>query len=428
MNLHDFKKIGIIGFAREGKSLLRFLEKIDFKGEVFVMDTDISIDYPDTLLNVSMLLGKTYLDSICDLDLVFKSSGVPSNLPKILDAKKNGVKFSNQINLFFSLNKKPVIAVSGTKGKSSTVTFIDNVLKIADIKSQLIGNIGNPAIDYLYDDIDYYVFEISSYMLEDFEGEIDYGIFTSFFPDHMDVHGSYENYKNAKFRFFDVCKKLVINDQNQDLKNHLIENDISYTPFDSCKVKFSNNTLHYLGASYSYQNNLGLEIQSNFKGAIEFLLDTGISLNYILKGIETFKKLPFRQEIYKAKKGVIFVNDSASITPESTIAAINNFKDNLNVLILGGQDRGYDYSMLNKLITDLQIPNVFVLPDLDSVGFSFDYKVCPNLEFLTDCLRDLNLESGVVLFSPGGPSYNFYKNFHDRGDCFFKEISKRFPL
>ena len=115
MNLHDFKKIGIIGFAREGKSLLRFLEKIDFKGEVFVMDTDISIDYPDTLLNVSMLLGKTYLDSICDLDLVLKSSGVPSNLPKILDAKKNGVKFSNQINLFFSLNKKPVIAVSEQK-------------------------------------------------------------------------------------------------------------------------------------------------------------------------------------------------------------------------------------------------------------------------------------------------------------------------
>ena len=192
MNLHNFKKIGIIGFAREGRSLLNYLESIDFKGEVFIMDRDISLEYPDTFLNVSLLLGQTYLNSLDQVDLVFKSAGVPYRLPEIQEVIKKGIEVTSIVNLFFSINKKPVIAVSGTKGKSSTVTFINDVLTRAGFKSQLIGNIGNPVLDYLDQDIDYFVFEISSYMLETFNGCIDYGVFTSFFPDHMDTHGSFD--------------------------------------------------------------------------------------------------------------------------------------------------------------------------------------------------------------------------------------------
>ncbi|MBI95992.1 UDP-N-acetylmuramoyl-L-alanine--D-glutamate ligase [bacterium] len=424
MNLNKYNKIGIIGFAREGRSILNYLEKINFQGEVYIMDRDISLEYPDTFLNVSMLLGKTYLDSVFDLELVFKSAGVPANTPALLEASKKGVEFSSNVNLFFAINKKPVIAVSGTKGKSSTVTFIDNVLKKSGFKSQLVGNIGNPILDYINADVDYFVFEISSYMLESFQGEIDYGVFTSFFPDHMDTHGSFENYKKAKFNFFKVCNKLYVNDFNQDVKNYLDSNKIDYISFADANVKFFDGKLLVDNNIYDIGLDLGTEILNNFIGAISCLLNLNIPIKFILEGLKNFKKLPCRQEVFVSKDGIRFVNDSASITPESTIAAVKNFKDDLEVLILGGQNRGYDYSQLNNLIIDLNIKHVLVLPDLNTIDFPFEFKSFENLQDLITYIVDLDLKSGTVLFSPGGASYNFYKNFYERGIFFLSSIKK----
>jgi len=428
MNLHNFKKIGIIGFAREGRSLLNYLESIDFKGEVFIMDRDISLEYPDTFLNVSLLLGQTYLNSLDQVDLVFKSAGVPYRLPEIQGVIEKGIEVTSIVNLFFSINNKPVIAVSGTKGKSSTVTFINDVLTRAGFKSQLIGNIGNPVLDYLDQDIDYFVFEISSYMLETFNGSIDYGVFTSFFPDHMDTHGSFENYKKAKFRFFDVCKKLFVNDENLDVNDYLQSNNVDYISFQNSEVSFESKNLIVKGESYQINCNLGAEILNNFVGAISCLLDIGIKLEFILESINEFIKLPHRQEVIFNKDGLRFVNDSASITPESTIAAINNFKEDLKVLILGGQNRGSDYSELENLIIKLNIQHVLILPDLNTLDFSFKYTSFQNLEDLFAYVKDLNLKSGTILFSPGGASYNLYKNFYERGDNFIYLVNQNFDL
>ena len=424
MNLHKFKKIGIIGFAREGRSLLNYLESIGFQGEVFIMDRDISLEYPDTLLDVSLLLGKTYLNSLGDMDLIFKSSGVPYRIPEIQNALNLGIEVTTILNLFFSINKTPVIAVSGTKGKSSTVTFIHDVLTRAGYKTQLIGNIGNPVLDYLNMDNDYFVLEISSYMLETFNGQIDYGIFTSFFPDHMDTHGSFENYKKAKFRFFDVCSKLYVNDSSLDVKSYLTANEIDYLSFEDSNISFDSKSLIVKDKSYEINSELGSEILNNFVGAIICLLNLGIELEVIIDAIIYFKKLPHRQEVIVGKNGLRFVNDSASITPESTIAAVKNFKSDLEVLILGGQNRGYDYTQLNNLITSLNIQHVLILPDLNTLDFSFDYTAFENLEDLFVYVKGLDLKSGTVLFSPGGASYNLYKNFYERGTFFLSSLKK----
>ena len=423
MNLNKYKKIAIIGFGLEGKSLLGYLESINFNGEVFIMDRDISLDFPDTFLNVSMLLGKTYLNNLDQVDVVFKSSGVPLRLPEVQNAQKQGVVVTSIVNLFFSLNKKPVIAVSGTKGKSSTVTFINDVLKKSGFRTQLIGNIGNPVLDYLNQDVDFFVFEISSYMLETFDGKIDFGVFTSFFPDHMDTHGSYENYKKAKFNFFKVCKNLFVNDQNIDVKEFLNSNSIDYSSFDQQQVFFEDAKVNIFGKIYNLINNLGLEIKANFVGAILCLKNLGIKDCFIVDALNNFKNLPHRQEVIDSKMGFYYIDDSASITPESTILAIENFKSNLKVLILGGQNRGYDYSKLNELILKLKIPFVFIMPDLQEVDFSFEHQFVRDFDELNMHLKKIDLDDSLVLFSPGGPSYNQYKNFSERGELFRKAIN-----
>lgn len=424
MNLHNYKKIGIIGFAREGRSLLNYLEKIDFQGEVFIMDRDISLQYPETFLNVSLLLGQTYLDSLEHMDLIFKSAGVPLRLPEIQNAIKFGVEVTSIVNLFFSLNTKPVIAVSGTKGKSSTVTFIKDVLDKAGYKNQLVGNIGNPILDYLEMDVDFFIFEMSSYMLETFQGKIEYGIFTSFFPDHMDTHGSFENYQKAKFKFFEVCTHLYVNDGNPIVKEFLNTHKIVYRSFDDSKVRFVNTNLYVLDQAFELKTNLGNEILNNFKGAILCLMELGIRIEEIVAGIKNFKKLPHRQEIYLASNGLRIIDDSASITPESTIAAIENFQEDLKVLILGGQNRGYDFTELNNLILKLKIPYVLVLPDLNDLDFPFLYSSFENLPELVGFIAKLNLQKGIILFSPGSPSYNCYKNFAERGQDFLKSLQE----
>ncbi|MEI6671879.1 MAG: Mur ligase family protein [bacterium] len=148
-----------------------------------------------------MIFGKMYLDTLKTFDLIIKTPGISLYNPKIYPYRD---KITSQTQLFFDYYQGKIIAVSGTKGKSTTATIIYEVIKSTQKNVKLIGNIGNPVLDYL--DVqnlesqkdEYVVFEISSYMLEGLKKNNYISVLLNIYSDHIDRHNGFENYKNAK--------------------------------------------------------------------------------------------------------------------------------------------------------------------------------------------------------------------------------------
>lgn len=301
MNFNMYSKVGIIGFGREGQSVLHYLESIQFEGEVFIMDRNLDLEFPDTFLTVSMLLGQTYLNSLSELEIVFKSPGVPMHIKEIKSAVDSGVKFTSATNLFFELNKSKKIVVTGSKGKSSTSTMIYQMLKKNNKNCELVGNIGVSMLDFLNVNVDYFVIELSSQQLELLDSKFDYGVFTSFFPDHMDYHGSFEAYMDSKFKFFTLCENAVVNIENQLVLEFLKEQDLNvivygdYFHYVKDSVLFMDELIIDLNSS----NLVGIDMQKNFLGAM--LLSNLLELDFELskKVAFDFVYLPHRQEVIK---------------------------------------------------------------------------------------------------------------------------------
>ncbi len=447
MNFSSYGKIAILGFAREGRSVLQYLETIGFQGEVFILDRNVDNEYPDTLLNVSMVLGKTYLEALKQVDCVVKSPGISMLVSEIQEALDAGVVFTSASNIFFEVNKVPVIAVTGSKGKSSTATMVQKMLEYAGKKSMLIGNIGRSMLDCLQAKVDYFVVELSSQQLELFDANIEYGIFTSFFPDHMDYHGSFEKYMQAKFRFFDCVETVIVNVRNPLVLDYLRVQDggndcgSQNGKLDSKCIAFANQVNYvkdmvvWIGSdSYDLSDSKikGEDMLCNFLGVFLLGRELGIPEDVIIEVASNFEYLQHRQQVIKVDgSDLIYVNDSASVTPESTLSALKAFSDlNIQALILGGLDRGYDYTAVIDLILSLEIPYVCVLPDLVSkianglkgVKSKVEVLECESLQACMSSLKELNFADGVVLFSPGAPSYNNYRNFYDRGEDFLSLI------
>ena len=184
-------KVLIVGLAREGLATLQFLREHWPEIEIAVADLRTWGEFTpedqavlEAISEEKRFLGENYLQNIADYPLIFKTPGENRRKPELMAAAKRGAVITSATNLFLSLKKGKVVAVTGSKGKSTTASMIFAVLKEAGLDTELIGNIGRPALQYLEDDSPekVYVFEISSYQLEDYSGGIDVGVMVSFFP------------------------------------------------------------------------------------------------------------------------------------------------------------------------------------------------------------------------------------------------------
>lgn len=460
MNISDLqsKTIGILGFGQEGSAIAKFL--LDNSIEVKIFDkqdqTKLADQYQTQLQEQKLdyFSGPDYLEkAIRDCQIIFRSPGVkiPSPLQKTISEK--GVVITSQVEWFFEHCSAKIIGVTGTKGKGTTSSLIYEILKAANLDSQifLTGNIGKVQPLEILDGLtekDIAVYELSSFQLEYLKRSPQIGVCLMITEDHLDYHGNTEDYVTAK----EAIAKF------QNTSDHSIYN-IDY-PASKLIGELSQGKRWEISAQVDKEVNSGVKINgekvefwkdktltSNFDCSQRLLRGThnleniaaaalvakilNVEDNVIQNSIHTFQGLEHRLQLVREHKGVKYYNDSISTIPETTIAALKSFNEPV-VLMLGGATKNLDYT---ALLNFLEVyPNLKSIICVGQTGQELYNLLPPDLA--TKSLGPFNdftqaveaavsqASSGdVVLLSPAATSYDMFNNYKERGEKFIEIIS-----
>lgn len=423
------KRILIFGYGREGKSTEEYI-----KNHVQYKSLDI-------------FEGKREEINEDEYDFIIKSPGIV-----MLEENK---KYTSQTELFLDEFSKRTIGVTGTKGKSTTSSMLAHVLNECDKKAILLGNIGKPCFDMIdeIDDDTWIVFELSCHQLLHINKAPHIAVFLNLFEEHLDYYGTMENYFNAKAN--------IISHQNKDDICFVGSNvpDISHESklcvIDGPKKEYELSILgehNKTNAEFVYE--IAELILNNNDGYFANITAGSNRNNEVLSAISSFKGLPHRLEYFAEVNGVKYYDDSISTIPEACINAVNSVQ-NTGTVIVGGMDRGIDYDILVDFIEERK-DVIFILCYATGVriasmiGFNFeDNSIYPkefgnimstsyiekpdefeelnlpenvmlttNLDYAVTLAKEVTKPGRACILSPAAPSYGYFKNFEERGECF----------
>lgn len=396
----------ILGYGKEGKATEEYLRK-KFSGMKIGIG-DVKED-------------KDYLKKQKDYDIAIRSPGV---------AKESiNIQYTTATNIFLSYVREipgvKVIGVTGTKGKSTTASLICHILKETGKNVKLLGNIGNPMLEVLLSKVEkntIFVLELSSYQLDDIKFSPDIAVVTNLFPEHMDYHSNLKNYYKAKkniIKYQESGDVFVFNQKDRKSSKWAKETKAEAKPFES-KIFFKGMNLPLAG-----EHN-----EENMRAAVAVAKYFGIEDIEIKKAIEKFKPLPHRLEFVGEFKGIQFYDDAISTTPESTIMAIKSLK-NVDTIFLGGQDRGYNFSKLERTIRKYKIRNVVLFPEsgkrILSSKKGFYILRTKSMEEAIKFAYENTKQGSVCLLSCASPSYSLWKNFEEKGNL-FRQLVKEYGV
>ena len=437
----DSKAPAIWGFGREGRAAFAFFAKTRPDLKVAVLnDTPLPPDVAAELRGVEVLTGPEAAAALAAgrFDFVVKSPGIPLNRPEIAAAKANGARFTSATNLWFEQKgATPVIAVTGTKGKSTTSTLVFHLLRDAGLDVGLFGNVGVAPLGQPAPR-DYAVVELSSYQTADLEHAPDIVVFTNLSPEHMTWHGSVARYYEDKLRVASLSPRAVVICNGGDIRLreqfHDRPNVVWYNGDSGFRVR--DGALWRDGARvdtslFPLKGSHNLE---NLAAALTLLDHIGARPPASGLPLEGFHQLPHRLSEFFVEPDVLCVDDSISTTPVATIAALETFAERPAVLLLGGTERGQDYADLYKLLAAAKrIKAVIALPpngarifsEMSGLAMPFPMLKAANLREAVDAAFTW-LEAGdMLLLSPAAPSFGEFANFEERGEAFVALCRKR---
>ncbi len=407
MTLNDLqtRKIVILGLGTNNRHLAEYLKKNQIRFDVLEWQS------PDELA------GK--LDAY---DLIFRTPGLPYLSKAIVQAKASGAEISSQTKLFFELCPAPIIGVTGTKGKGTTSSLIAAILAVAGRKAWLAGNIGQDPFEFL-DQIkstDWVIMELSSYQLEDMNRSPHLAVVLNITSDHLDYHKSQTAYMKAKTSILEfqtdqdaafLHKKLPESFHNLGRGRKIF--------FDPASVMNFETQL------------LGLHNRDNIAAAAAVGRFLGIAESVIREAVSKFKPLPHRTEVLGTIRGITYIDDGVSTNIEPAMAAIDVVTTPL-VLIVGGHDKGLDFTELGKkIINSNHIKGLVVVGQVTDkilkAAAGFSGKILTGARNMAEILtqaRSLALPGDTVLISPATDSFDMFKNTYDRAEQFVSEVMK----
>ncbi len=428
------KKILILGLGQEGWSSYRFLRRYFKQQKIWIADRktlkEFETSYKKILQqdkNLVLNLGSKYLNKLTEVDIIIKTPGIKLDEKLIKKLAKKNIIITSNLNIFLANLKGKIIGVTGSKGKGTTTTLIYKILKAGGKKTYLIGNIGKPFLNYLKNDSTktIYVAELSSFHLENAIGKFDIGVFISFFPEHLKEHGNLNNYFRAKMNLVQNIKDkgyLIYNAEDKKINQAIKKIKIKKIGYHLPKTKISTPLL-------------GQHNQLNIQAAIEVAKLFKMKPTIIFKTIKNFKGLPYRLELIGKFNGIKFYSDTLGTTPEATVKAIEALQEvNLQTLIVGGVSKGGNYNLVARAIVKAKLKNLIMLPHVgieigklikkNKNGDKPNLIVANNMHQAVKQAFKLTQTGESVCLSPAGTSFDFYKNYAEKGEDFKKWVKK----
>lgn len=437
INFLSDKRITIIGFGKEGRSALNFLRKnLPNNPKPAILDMNQDIQNDELLNGLSkQWIGSNWLENIPPTDLYIKSPGV--KLPPLSDIGINKNSITSQTELFLRFFGKKTIGITGTKGKSTVSSLIYHILDACGVPASLAGNIGKPVLDIISNEMpEWVVLELSSHQLENCQFSPHIAVLLNIYQEHLDHYDSFESYIKAKLnvllhqRHSDIA---IASKQVIDLTGNISQDIVSnYLIYDYDQPKFNaNNSIELPNGSkldfcekkwtLAGEHNL-----INLVFALQVAELCGIPANKALDAAYSFKGLAHRLEFVGEFQEILFYNDSIATIPEASICAVKSLK-NVDTLILGGFDRGIDYSKMADFLPKSGVSNIILMGDVGKVikkligkslkGDQFIY-CAENLQLAIEFAYKNTKKGSICLLSPAAASYDKFKNFEERGKVF----------
>jgi len=446
------KNIFVAGYGIEGKSTTQFLLQTfpDLYFTIADEDPSILMGSPEITNNprIKVITGITYLQDTSNFDLIIKSPGISlSKFPRNIDRGS----ITSQTELFIHLFSSQIIGITGTKGKSTTTSLLFHILDSYHHNTILVGNIGTPPLD-LYSKINEdtkIIFELSSYQLEALHQSPHIAVLLNLYQEHLDRYKSFSRYQQVKFNIIRFQKKndiFIYNDDDNLVKRLIVQGDIRQSQYAfsidhpverGCYIDENGSAICSIDDSvkkYSLENIkiLGEHNRMNIISVILICNILKVPDSNIISGIESFKGLSHRLEYVGKFSNVHFYNDSIATIPEATIHAVNAL-NTVNTLILGGYDRGIDYSNLMLFLAKSSIKNlIFMGPagkrmmDIaNQIKMNFDQNLFfeDDMEIIIQICKKNTEKDTICLLSPAAASYGLFDNFEERGDI-YKKMAK----
>lgn len=419
----------LYGAGREAKSTRRFLAEAAPGATVDVCVDSGPADIPDTNHVLVDSLTAAFRDR--RYKLVVRSSGVSIYKPEIEAAKAAAIPVTTNVNLWAEYRRAgaTVIAITGTKGKSTTAKLTFDMLVAAGIDAGLGGNIGLPPLDL--EPHKSVVLELSSYQIADLDLAPDLVGITNLYPEHVDWHRTIQRYYDDKLRILSLSRDLRLALGPQAATHPAFTSRVTEPVrlLPALPVEFDDDVIDAVRASHLR----GAHNLDNAVLAARLALAAGAGEDAIVGAIAEFTPLPHRlHELEVGDK--VAVDDSIATTPEATKAAIAAYPLDRLALIAGGFDRGQDYRGLARSLDRSNVVLVACLPDtgprlaeaIAELDLPIDVVEAHTLEYAMRQLKDRGDRFDVILLSPGAPSFGQFRDFEERGDRFLELAEKYF--
>ncbi len=443
------ERVGVVGFGRTGKALLDFLlekklfENIFLYNDETINEIEIKENYRKN--GVNFLIKENDFSKLECMDLIILSPGINARTKRFNKIRKS-VDVVSEIEFASTFINSKIIAVTGTNGKSTTVSLIHHILKNNGVKSIIAGNIGIPFISQVNDisSDSVVVLEVSSYQLEeiiDFRPYI--AILLNVTPDHLNRYSSLEDYFSTKLNIFKNQKKsdyMILNYNDNLIRNY------RYRSYEAKRVFFSikevledgafvrDNCIHLDFMSKEDRVSLdrvplkGIHNLENILSSVIAARIMGIEPGNIQESINGFKGLPHRMESLGKIGKVEFINDSKATNVDATLKSINSIDENM-ILILGNKDKGGDFKLLESSIKQ-RVCKVFLIGSAAHTIYNQLINIRERLNFVKDLNEAVNRgydllkqNGGKILLAPGCASFDMFKDFEHRGEIFKKEVN-----
>ena len=454
--MSDYKgtKVLVVGLARTGLATARFL--LERGADVTVTDLrpfKATQPYGDQLLDLAsrlpgdlnLELGGHKASRFVGSDQVVMSPGVPFHQPVVKEALRSGVEIISEVELAYRHLRGRIVGITGSNGKTTTTTLIDRIFRDSGQQTFLAGNIGYPLIE-LVDQTDassWLIVELSSFQLEGIDRFCcDTAVLLNITQDHMDRYDSFSDYVSAKARLFTnqtSQQHAVVNGMDRNIARLIpkIKSRVmtfSSLPDERLGLSLEHNWIVCRGSGQQQQlMNIseiplkGIHNVENVMAALAVGLIHGIGRKSMIESVKSFGAVEHRLEWSGELEGITFFNDSKATNMDSCIKALEAI-DRPILLILGGRNKGGDFSDLKDLVTD-KVKHVFAIGEstqdiVESLTSSSSSTICHSMREAVELAFQHGCEGDSVLLAPACASFDMFQNYEHRGRVFKAEVQR----